>query len=276
MKTCIFLGPTLSAAEVPHYLSDVEILPPVQAGSVRAALHRGFTHIGIIDGYFEQVATVWHKEILFALTQGARVYGGSSMGALRAAELHSLGMIGVGAIFAAYRDGELEDDDEVAVVHAPAEQGFAELSTAMANLRFGLKSARQLGIIAATTETQLVELAKGRYYAERSWKALFHEAQGRQLIAASELAALVAWVESTRPNQKRDDARLLLQRMADDRQRAEPAPPVSFIFELTDSWVQAERAFHARLKASASPASRQPDSPSDLAPDSASESASDL
>ena len=45
------------------------------------------------------------------------------MGALRAAELHAFGMRGVGRIFEAFRDGELEDDDEVAVVHGPAEPG---------------------------------------------------------------------------------------------------------------------------------------------------------
>ena len=38
-----------------------------------------------------------------------------------AAELAAFGMQGVGAIFAAYRDGALEDDDEVAVVHVRAD-----------------------------------------------------------------------------------------------------------------------------------------------------------
>jgi hypothetical protein len=39
------------------------------------------------------------------------------MGALRAAELHTFGMVGVGRVFEGYRDGVYEDDDEVAVVH---------------------------------------------------------------------------------------------------------------------------------------------------------------
>jgi hypothetical protein len=251
MRSCVFLGPTLPATEVARHLSDVEILPPVQAGSVRAALHAGFDQIGIIDGYFEQVPTVWHKEILFALSQGARVYGGSSMGALRAAELHSLGMIGVGAIFEAFRDGALEDDDEVAVVHAPAEQGFAELSTAMANVRFALRSAREQGVVTQETESRLVALAKGWYYAERSWNALFHAAQRDQLASQEELDALVAWVARTRPNQKRADACLLLSRMEEDRRRSLPAPAVSFVFEPTEPWLQAERALMARLRGAA-------------------------
>lgn len=256
MRSCVFLGPTLPAAEVGRYLSEVEILPPVQAGSVRTALHDGFRQIGIIDGYFEQVPTVWHKEILFALSEGACVYGSSSMGALRAAELHTLGMIGVGAIFEAYRDGELEDEDEVAVVHAPAEQGFAELSTAMANLRFGLGRARTQRVIPPEVEARLLTLAKGWYYAERSWKALLHEATRRELASPTELSGLATWVEQTRPNQKRDDACQLLLRMAQDRQSGVPASAVSFVFETTEPWLQAERAFMAQRRGSAARTAR--------------------
>ena len=52
------------------------------------------------------------------MSQGIHVFGSASMGALRA-ELCPFGMVGVGRIFEAYRDGELEDDDEVAVIHGP-------------------------------------------------------------------------------------------------------------------------------------------------------------
>ena len=52
--------------------------------------------IGIIDGVFLDVASVWHREILWALSQGVHVFGAASMGALRAAELDGFGMRGVG------------------------------------------------------------------------------------------------------------------------------------------------------------------------------------
>ena len=80
--------------------------------------------IAIIDGYFDSVPAVSHKEILVALSMGVPVYGAASMGALRVAELHHFGMIGVGRIFERYREGSLEDDDEVAVVHGSADAGF--------------------------------------------------------------------------------------------------------------------------------------------------------
>jgi hypothetical protein len=129
MSIYVFLGPTLAVTDARRIL-DATYLPPVAMGDVAAVLMQPTTPkaIAIIDGVFQNVPAVWHKEILFALSQGVRVFGSSSMGALRAAELHAFGMEGVGRVFAAYRDGVLEDDDEVAVIHGPAEFGYLQLS----------------------------------------------------------------------------------------------------------------------------------------------------
>ena len=96
---------------------------PVAQGDVYRAVTavEPLESIGIIDGQFDHVPAVWHKEILWAMDRGVHVYGSASMGALRAAELHAFGMEGVGEIFECYRDGTLEDDDEVAVVHGAAD-----------------------------------------------------------------------------------------------------------------------------------------------------------
>ena len=92
-----------------------------------------------MDGVFERVPAVWHKEILFALSEGIHVYGAASMGALRAAELDRFGMRGVGEVYRAYADGVLEDDDEVAVAHAGAEDGFRPISDSMVDIRATLE-----------------------------------------------------------------------------------------------------------------------------------------
>src|SRR6185503_19851746 len=92
---------------------------------------------------------VWHKEILWAMSEGIHVFVSGSMGALRAAELASFGMIGVGAVFEAYRDGVLEDDDEVAVVHAAAEHDYRAGSEALVNIRATLARARTEGVLDA-------------------------------------------------------------------------------------------------------------------------------
>ena len=103
---------------------------PRSATCWRALREAASRRIAIIDGYFERMAAVWHKEILLALERGIAVWGAASMGALRAAELAPFGMIGVGAIYRAFARGALDADDEVAVAHLPAEHGYrARLAT---------------------------------------------------------------------------------------------------------------------------------------------------
>src|SRR5258707_11235944 len=130
----IFAGPWLPPLAAPR-VAGLEWRPPVRQGDLYLAALSGPAIIGVIDGYFERVPTVWHKEILWAMAQGIHVYGAASIGALRAAELYPFGMNGVGRIFAAYRDGILTDDDEVAVLHGPEELGYPALTEAMVNIR---------------------------------------------------------------------------------------------------------------------------------------------
>jgi hypothetical protein len=105
MSLMVFTGPTIDAAQARDVLA-AEYRPPARVGHVLAAALTGPEAIVIIDGLFDSVPAIWHKEILFALSCGIHVYGASSMGALRAAELHTFGMVGVGRIFEMYRDAQ--------------------------------------------------------------------------------------------------------------------------------------------------------------------------
>jgi hypothetical protein len=240
----VFTGPTLPAEEG-RALLDAVYLPPVSQGDVYRAARERPWGIAIVDGYFGRVPAVWHKEILWALSQGVHVFGAASMGALRAAELAPFGMEGVGAAFEAFRDGRLTDDDEVTVVHGPAASGYRALSEAMVNIRFTLEAAVADGVLAETPETPeetrqaLLAFAKSTFYPKRSWPALLQQAEGR--VPAADLAALSAWLPGGRIDQKRADARALLAHVA-ARREADPAPKqVSFRFQHTDAWEEARR-----------------------------------
>ena len=139
---CVFLGPTLASRDA-RLVLEADYRPPAAQGDVFRAVDHGAVAIGIIDGYFQRIASVWHKEILWAMKQGVHMFGSASMGALRAAELHGFGMRGVGQIFADYRDGVLVDDDEVAVLHGPAEADYVAVSEAMVNIRATLAAAQK-------------------------------------------------------------------------------------------------------------------------------------
>jgi len=235
----IFAGPTLSA-EAGRAELDAVFLPPAAQGDVyRAALEHPQA-IGIIDGYFERVPAVWHKEILWAMAEGIHVYGSASMGALRAAELASFGMRGVGATFEAFLRGTLEDDDEVAVVHASAEDGFRPLSEAMVNIRATLTSAERLEVISTTTRAVLERIAKGLYYAERIYPALLVRA-AHEGVPSAELERLRAWLPRGRINQKREDALAMLRGMREELARSPGPKQVSYVFARTDAWEEACR-----------------------------------
>ncbi len=127
MRAVIFAGPSLPPSVAAGF-AGIEWRPPVRQGDIYLAALSSPAIIGIIDGYFEIVPTVWHKEILWAMDQGIHVYGGASIGALRAAELADFGMTGIGQVYEQYRAGRLTDDDEVAVLHGPEEVGYVQVT----------------------------------------------------------------------------------------------------------------------------------------------------
>ncbi|MCA9664333.1 MAG: hypothetical protein KC503_02060 [Myxococcales bacterium] len=223
-ETVVFLGPTLAAERASAALEGAELRPPARAGDVLRALRDGARRIAIIDGYFDRVPSVWHKEILFALERGALVYGASSMGALRAAELHSFGMIGVGRIFEMYRDGELCDDDEVTIIHGPADSGYRALSEAMVNVRHRLAEAVAASVLAASAAAQIIGAVKALPYRARSYGRLLALAADSPQLEGDTLERLRAFVETPHDSLKTLDALALLERMAageDDAPRSE-------------------------------------------------------
>jgi hypothetical protein len=204
MNAVIFVGPSLPPSFRP---SDpvIEWCPPVKQGEAYQAVLTRPAIIGIVDGYFEVTPTVWHKEILWAMAQGIHVYGSASIGALRAAELCSFGMNGVGRVFAAYRDGILTDDDEVAVLHGPEELGYPAVTDAMVNIRATLDKAVADGALDGRLAARLTEIGKTLFYKERGWDALLRLAAGNGLPPAP-LRDFEAWLPSGQVDQKRIDA----------------------------------------------------------------------
>ena len=211
-----------------------ELRGPAAYGDVARAVLDGASAIGIIDGRFEDTRAVWHKEILFALESGIPVYGASSMGALRAAELHTFGMIGIGRVFERYRCGATEDDDEVAVVHAPAEAGYLPLSDAMVNIRDGLAAALDEGVIDRREHDTLIAVGKSLFYPDRLWARIAADSG----LNRARMDALLAWTRRTRPNAKRDDAIAVLERARDDLHAGITPAPAAFELERSTFWEQ--------------------------------------
>ena len=176
----VFLGPSLPLVEAQSRLR-ANYYPPVEMGDIYRLLASGVETIAIIDGVFHQSTPVWQREILTALEEGIQVVGGGSMGALRAAELARYGMQGVGTVFEWYRDGVIDGDDEVALLHLDATFGYRALSEALVNMRFNLERARRRGLVSSAECAQLLCTAKDLCFSQRTWRALLQSPPGAAL-----------------------------------------------------------------------------------------------
>jgi hypothetical protein len=236
----VFSGPTLAPGRVAELFPGARCLGPVKRGDILAALRHQPRIICILDGLFGATLPVWHKEILWALQRGIRVFGAASMGALRAAELAAFGMVGVGRVYAAYHSEELEDEDEVTVAHAGPERDYRATSEALVDMRATLAAAQAAGVIDAAVCERLVEIARDIFYPERSYPSLLLAAE-RAGIAPEVRARLTSFlaVDAHLVKLKQHDALECLSRI-----RAELAsPPASaghsaatFEFSYTDAF----------------------------------------
>jgi len=223
-QVVVFLGPSLAVDGARRVLA-ARYVPPARCGDVLRVRRLKPRVIAVVDGLFETTASVWHKEILLALEDGIRVFGAASMGALRAAELAAFGMVGVGAIFEAYRAGRYTDDDEVAVAHGPAIEGFRPRSDALVNVRATVARAVATGVISADSAAELLRLAKQTFYPERRLTDAIDRLWGKG-ARTGEAGALRQFLErGGYVDQKRLDALALLRGLAQDGRLPLPSPP---------------------------------------------------
>lgn len=230
-EVVVFLGPSLSRAEAEE-VAPFDFRPPAAQGDVFTAASQGARAIGLVDGYFEGVPAVWHKEILYALSSGVHVFGAASMGALRAAELDAFGMRGIGRIYEWFAAGMLDADDEVALVHGPDELGFPPGSEPLVNIRATIEAATAAGVVGASVGDALLQTAQRIFYKDRTWDSMLAAAD----VDEADSAALLAWLPSGKVDQKRLDARTLLFAMRAFWADRPGRFCAEFTFEPTDAW----------------------------------------
>jgi hypothetical protein len=250
----VFLGPSLDEASARAEL-DAVYLPPVSEGDVYRLWGRHPLAIGIVDGYFQHVPAVWHKEILWIMERGVHVFGAAGLGALRAAELDAFGMHGVGWAYQAFRDGTLDRDDEVAVRHGSAEDGHRARSEAMVNIRQTLQAAHDQGIISGATRQALISTGMALFYQERTWPHLLAIAEAMAETFAgpttADLSALRQWLPTGRIDQQTADAAAMLREMRRFL-ATEPGPQrVSWTMAPTARWETVRRRVDTMPRAGA-------------------------
>ncbi|RFS45622.1 TfuA-like protein [Micromonospora craniellae] len=212
MTTHVFAGPTIVADEVTERLPEAVVHPPVRHGDLLALRLGPDDRVAIIDGVFFRTGAIRHKEIVHLLQQGVAVWGASSMGALRAAELDRFGMRGVGRIYRLYSSGVINGDDEVAVLHAEAEDGYRQMSEALVAVRLAVRRARVTGLLGPDEERHLVTTARRLPFGDRTYRRIVTQAVADGLSPTTG-EALLGQVRTGGVDAKRADAHLLLHHL---------------------------------------------------------------
>lgn len=232
MPLSVYLGPTLAPENRPAD-DDITFFPPASAGDMLSLAKQSPHRVLLIDGVFEAARAPWHKEILVLLSNGFDVWGAASLGALRAAELHTFGMRPHGAIARAYAAGRIIGDDEVAVAHAPAEFGHRALSLAQVDVRAALVAALRLRILSRDEASRLRDASRAIFFKDRTMPALI--AAAGTLLPNPE--RFTAWLSTGFVSQKARDAQGAIaaaRTVPFSPSRREPPPETLFLKRLRD------------------------------------------
>ena len=172
VKIIIYTGLSLSFDEAKEILDshdDVEVIykRPIKRGDLGHDIKENPDIIGIIDGVFHQNSSVGHKEILNVINEGITVVGASSMGALRASELDTLGMTGIGYVYEQYATGKGAADDDVAGMLDS--ETLEALSEPLINMEYVFENAVRENIITENQKDELIKIAKSTFNPKRNY-----------------------------------------------------------------------------------------------------------
>ena len=206
----IFGGPSLPTALITTLPADLKLLPPIERGDLDrlGETFPNVTSIGIVDGKFFESFSISPKEILRSIDKGKRVFGSSTVGALRATELSIYGMEGVGRVYEMFASGEIDSDAEVLLNYDP--ETFERKSVPMVDIRWALENAGKDGNIPAWTSELTISIAEQIHYADRSYANVLDPLKSQ--LANREYSHLASAL-STSQNVTQKDALLLFEAM---------------------------------------------------------------
>ena len=178
VKILIYGGLSLSfdeSREILDSTDNIEVIykRPIKRGDLGHDIKENPDIIGIIDGVFHQNSAVGHREILDVMKRGIKVFGASSMGALRASELDSLGMVGIGYCYNQYASGAIDSDDDVAVMLDS--ESLEALSVPLISMNYVFTNAVSEGIITENEKDELVQISKETFYPKRNYAKTLSE-----------------------------------------------------------------------------------------------------
>lgn len=207
-KPVIFLGPSLSREKARKIL-DADYRLPAKKGDLLQLILKEVNIVGLVDGYFLQDYPPTPIEVYnLVRKRNVKVFGSSSLGALRAVELGKYGMMGIGKIFRLFRDGILESDDEVAVTFTDYTNYKSE---ALIDIRYNLFLAQKYKIIDNTTGRSILKVSKQTYFPYRTYEDILDKCRLKYPEIGSQLESFRDYILNNKKSLKERDAVRLLK-----------------------------------------------------------------
>ncbi|SEB75868.1 hypothetical protein SAMN05428945_1080 [Streptomyces sp. 2224.1] len=185
MTVHAFVGPSCPAPILLKHYPDVVRHGPVGHGDLFVGNITAGDVVVIIDGVYHHRLALRHKEILDAMARGVTVVGAASIGALRAAELSTFGMSGVGQIYQWFCDGTFDGDDAVSVAHSESGDPTG-INVPLVNLHAAMLAGCRAGVLREESASRLLALLEQEYYPLRSTERVLSiaEAGGEPAFAS--------------------------------------------------------------------------------------------
>ena len=208
VKILIYTGLSLPFSEAKEILDshdDIEVVykRPTKRGDLSHDIKENPDIIAIIDGVFHQNSAVGHREILSVMKKGVKVYGSSSMGALRASELDVLGMEGIGYCYNEYASGNVTSDDDVAVMLDS--ETLEALSVPLISMNYVFTNAVAENIITKEEKDELIKITKETYYPKRNYAQTLSQSS----LDADKKGKLIDFIRTSKDIKKEDAKELL-------------------------------------------------------------------
>lgn len=208
VKIIVYTGLSLPFSEARDILDsheDIKVIykRPIKRGDLGVDLKENPDIIGIIDGVFHQNSAVGHKEIMGAMNSGVKVFGASSMGALRASELDSLGMVGVGYCYNQYASGAIDSDDDVAVMLDS--ESLEALSVPLISMNYVFENALSENILTPEEKDELSSIAKSTFYPKRNYAQTLSQSS----LSDDKKTELINFIRENEDIKKQDAKELL-------------------------------------------------------------------
>lgn len=204
---------TLQEAEVQALLPGAIVAPPIERGDIAKDIRERVHVIAIVDGKFHQSLAVTPGEVMDALRTGIKVYGSSSMGALRGAELADYGMLGVGAIFEHIRSALYFRDDFLGQAFSPDFSKIVALP--LVDLLFNVRRLVKSGRLDEKRGRAVVRAYEELHYLDRNSATLARTLAAKH-AADDPIHAAARRAVAGMGSQKKRDALALLRRVRAD------------------------------------------------------------